>query len=192
MNFLAHLWLAGPDPDARLGQWLGDFVKGAAWKDYPPEVARAILAHRRLDRYTDAHPGLERCRACVPPPFVRFRGIVLDLFIDHWLARDFEAWAGEPLAVFAAGAYRDLGRQRELMLERARRAFDRMRADDWLTAYATRAGMTLALRGLGRRLRRPVPLEEAVGLGEEHAEVWAPAIARFLRDVRAEAGREGA
>ena len=56
MNYLAHFYLADGSPDALVGSLLGDFVKGDDHADYPPEIQRAILIHRQIDSFTDAHP----------------------------------------------------------------------------------------------------------------------------------------
>ncbi|MEC8942826.1 MAG: DUF479 domain-containing protein, partial [Verrucomicrobiota bacterium] len=56
MNYLAHLYLAGPTDASRIGNLLGDFVKGTPASlegAYPVEVIAGIVMHRKLDRFTD-------------------------------------------------------------------------------------------------------------------------------------------
>jgi len=56
MNYLAHLFLAEENDDAKLGALLGDFVKGTILDKYSKEVEKEIQIHRKIDFYTDHHP----------------------------------------------------------------------------------------------------------------------------------------
>ncbi|MEZ5628090.1 MAG: DUF479 domain-containing protein, partial [Rhodocyclaceae bacterium] len=62
MNFLAHLWLAGPDEGLRLGAVAGDFVKGALPGDLPSDIAAGVALHRAIDVYAETHPAFQRSR----------------------------------------------------------------------------------------------------------------------------------
>jgi acyl carrier protein phosphodiesterase len=107
MNYLAHLYLSADSSEALVGGLLGDFVKGRLVPGrYPPRVLAAIALHRRIDGFVDRHPVTLSSRARFGPGFRRYAGILLDLFHDHFLARDWDAHAAEPLAAFADRAYR--------------------------------------------------------------------------------------
>ena len=56
MNFLAHLFLASPDPDLMFGGVLADFVRGRAVNDYPDRIQKGIRLHTQIDAFTDNHP----------------------------------------------------------------------------------------------------------------------------------------
>jgi len=56
MNYLAHLFLAGEEENAKLGELLGDFEKGNATGKYSAEIEMEIQMHRKIDFYTDNHP----------------------------------------------------------------------------------------------------------------------------------------
>src|SRR5690606_2793910 len=120
MNYLAHAWLARHGDDAILGALLGDFVHGqATLPDWPPVVRAEIVRHRRIDRYTDDHPAVVAARALFGG-LRRYAGIVLDVYFDHRLARDWTRWnhalAGDvPLEDFTARVYRVLARHRDAL-----------------------------------------------------------------------------
>ncbi|TAL98829.1 MAG: DUF479 domain-containing protein [Rhodanobacter sp.] len=163
MNHLAHAWLAGDDDALRLGGMLGDFVHGQpdpAW--YPPRVISGIRLHRAIDSYTDAHPEVLAAKACLPPPYRRYAGILLDMWFDHCLARSFTRWSRQPLAEYSA-ALRGLLRRRDALLTPALRRFrGYMEANDLPAGYADRAVLELALVGIGQRLSRANPLDSAL------------------------------
>lgn len=162
MNYLAHLYLAGDDPDERFGSLLGDFVKGRPEQAYDGAVLLGILLHRRVDSFTDAHPVFARSRARVEPGLRRFAGVLVDLFFDHFLARDWASLHPTPLECYARDIYRMVTRREAEMPASMVPAMRYMVAYDSLHAYRDRRHVARALGGIGRRLKRPVPLEQGV------------------------------
>ena len=49
MNWLAHLLLAESNPEARLGNLLGDLVKGEQRQALNPRLQRGIECHQAID-----------------------------------------------------------------------------------------------------------------------------------------------
>jgi acyl carrier protein phosphodiesterase len=163
MNYLAHMLLAGPSPQALLGNLAGDFLRGADAAVLAPVLHEGIALHRAVDRFTDAHPLVMRSRGRLNPGWRHYRGVLVDVFYDHFLAADFERIAGEPLSNFAARVYAALEDHAALLPPRLQRAAPVMVRHDWLNAYAWLEGLEEVLRGMGRRTRRGVPLHQAVG-----------------------------
>ena len=154
MNYLAHAWLARHSDDAILGALLGDFVFGQSTLAHWPEPVRAeIVRHRRIDRSTDDHPAVTAARAGFGP-LRRYAGIVLDVYFDHCLARDWARWNAAPLGEFTARVYRILDARRAELPPRLAAIAPRMAAHDWLGAYARRESVDAAVRGISTRLSR--------------------------------------
>ena len=163
MNFLAHLYLSPNTPDALLGSLLGDFVKGPVERaGYGHEIATAIRLHRAIDVFTDSHPGVAAAKARVSPARRRYAGILLDVFFDHFLARDWESLHHEPLEAFATRVYADLQGSRQPVPEAFARMLPFLVSQDWLTSYRALAGIDAALRRMSRRLTHGAPLADAV------------------------------
>lgn len=55
MNYLAHLYLSGESDEIKLGNFIGDFVKGNKYQHYPEMVAYGIQLHRKIDSFTATH-----------------------------------------------------------------------------------------------------------------------------------------
>ncbi|KXU39079.1 ACP phosphodiesterase [Ventosimonas gracilis] len=153
MNWLAHLHLGGNEPEQLLGSLYGDFVKGALNGRFSPGIEAGIALHRAIDQLTDTHPLFAVSRARFPGEQRRVAGILLDLFFDHCLARDWSQYSAEPLPRFTARVYRLL-RQAELPA-RLRVIAPRMAAQDWLGSYRDFAVLERALEDMARRLSRP-------------------------------------
>lgn len=155
MNFLAHLFLAENTPESRLGNLLGDFVKGGlATLPYPPDVVKGIAEHRQIDAYTDHHPIVKQSQAFIGSHNRRFAGIAIDVIYDHFLARDWSSFHPMPLQEFTTQCYLEVKSRWDLLPPRLRFVLPYMEKDDWLAGYAHRIGIENALTGLGKRMQR--------------------------------------
>jgi acyl carrier protein phosphodiesterase len=105
----------------------------------------------------------------------RYAGIVLDVFFDHCLARDWALYGEGPLVDFTARVYQVLGTEPQLPGRLAHIA-PHMAADDWLGSYQEFEVLGQVLRGISRRLSRP---EELAGAMPELIRLYEPLSADF-------------
>ncbi|MBX3465098.1 MAG: DUF479 domain-containing protein [Planctomycetes bacterium] len=189
MNWLAHLRLAPAAPLLRLGNLCGDFVRGFDLASLHADLRRGIAQHRAVDAFVDAHPGVRRSRDRLPPPWRRFAGVLVDVFHDHFLARDWDRLGiGGPLPAFAAAVHADLRAHRDLLPPRLQQALPWLEAEQWLVGYAGLQGIDTVLRRMSRRSPRAAPLAEGAALLEVHytalesdfAALW-PELVAFAR-----------
>ncbi|MHC8412638.1 acyl carrier protein phosphodiesterase [Pseudomonas sp. Hz4] len=161
MNYLAHLHLGGQRPGQLLGSLYGDFVKGRLQGQFDPEIEAAIQLHRSIDVFTDRHPLVDVSLSRFSLTRRRYAGIVLDVFFDHCLARDWTLYADRPLEQFTSDVYRVLSAEPQLP-ERLAQIAPHMMASDWLGSYREFAVLEQVLRGISRRLTRPEELAAAM------------------------------
>ena len=161
MNYLAHLHLGGQRPGQLLGSLYGDFVKGRLQGQFDPEIEAAIQLHRSIDMFTDRHPLVDVSLSRFSLTRRRYAGIVLDVFFDHCLARDWTLYADRSLEDFTSQVYRVLAAEPQLPGRLAQIA-PPMAANDWLGSYRDFAVLEQVLRGISRRLTRPEELAEAM------------------------------
>lgn len=154
MNYLAHAYLARHDDDAMVGAILGDFVKADAVDAFAPTLANEIRLHWRVDAFTDSHEIVHALKRRFAAEDRRFAGIVLDLYFDHLLARDWTRYSDISLAEFSGRVYAGFARWRDLLPERARIVCDAMSAQDWLGRYGDADAMGKAVSRVAARLSR--------------------------------------
>jgi acyl carrier protein phosphodiesterase len=157
MNFLAHLYLAGPRTapgylGQLVGQFIADSVPGRQFESYAPAVQAGIRAHRAIDTFTDQHPVVRRTTARLRAAGAgKYAGVVADVFMDHFLARNFVEFAGENLASFTEQIYAELASQQAVFPAAVLQFFPHLVAHNWLLHYAELEGIASALLGLSRR-----------------------------------------
>lgn len=84
------------------------------------------------------------------------------MLYDHWLSQHWQRFSSAPLPRFLAQSYGQLLLDHHSLPQGLPMALRRMAEQNWLASYQYREGVGAALNGIGRRLRRPVPLGEAL------------------------------
>lgn len=162
MNYLVHLYLSGTDPEVQLGGLMGDFVKGPIPSDYPPQIARGLLLHRRIDSLAQNSDHTRRSRQRLDRKFGHGRGIIVDIFYDHFLAAHWHDYSRSPLESYVADIYKLLQASHQQLPEGLQQVAPRMIEYNWLVSYQHREVVGRALHRIARRLSRPLPLAESL------------------------------
>jgi acyl carrier protein phosphodiesterase len=154
VNFLSHLFLSDGPPGLLVGNLMGDFVKGRLDGRFPPDIKQGILLHREIDSFAGQNRNFVRSKRRLDPCFGLYRGVLVDLFYDHFLAANWEDYADVPLSVFISDAWRVLCEHKEFLPDKLRRIMPFM-FKEWLPSYCTLGGIAAVLQRMSRfRLKR--------------------------------------
>lgn len=181
MNYLGHLLLAGDDPVSIIGNLAGDAFRGRL-DDLPKELGEAVRLHRFVDAFTDAHPATAASRRRLPE-YRHYSRVLVDVFYDYVLAREWERSGRVPFAPFAEHVYQTIEEHSELIPELARGRFVSMARAQWLASYSEIKGIRRSLRGLGRRTSRGADLESATANLEADYDDYAADCELMLLDL---------
>jgi acyl carrier protein phosphodiesterase len=151
MNYLAHLFLAGPEHGLMVGGFIADLVKGKAINQYSNEIQEGIKLHRAIDQFTDTHPIVEQVKIQLRPQYRKYSGVVADVLADHYLAINWNKYSNVLLSDFSTDVYAVLHQYKHQMPEKAHYLLHYMSLQDWLTNYQYAEGIKRALGGLARR-----------------------------------------
>lgn len=157
MNFLAHLHLAPDTPDHRVGSVVADFLKGPAFLRLPATIQDGVRQHRAVDAFTDRHQLVQRSIVRISQNWGWFSGIIVDIYYDHILAREWARHCDEPLRGFADRMYAILLAAAPALEMPGRGFIEWMADDDRLVKYGTVDGIADTLRRLSRRIEERMP-----------------------------------
>lgn len=160
MNFLFHLYLSGDDPDILTGNLMGDFVKGRIGDGYPDRIRTGIALHRGIDSFAQQHPLFNLSRKRIDPDYRLWRGVLVDVFYDHFLATEWDLWSREPLDSYLQ-RIREVVEARHNWLPESMKPLVPVIFDELLPSYLEITGIGRALERMSRRVRRPNPLAGA-------------------------------
>ncbi|WP_299129240.1 acyl carrier protein phosphodiesterase [uncultured Winogradskyella sp.] len=151
MNFLAHIFLSGDNKLITIGNFVGDGVRGKKYKDYPTEIQLGILLHREIDTFTDAHTLFRRSTKRLHKNYGHYSGVIVDIFYDHFLAKNWTTYSSIPLPIYVENFYRSLTNNFEVLPPRFKKLTPFMIEDNWLLSYASLEGIQKVLNGINRR-----------------------------------------
>ncbi len=152
MNWLAHLLLSERNIESRLGNILADLVKGVARQDLNDGIRHGIECHQIIDIFTDSHDIVRRSKQRLNRQYRRFSGILVDVFYDHFLAKNWSCFSPQPLEVFTTEIYQSFQAYRGELPPAVRDIIRRMAREDWLGAYQQIMGVENTLRRISQKL----------------------------------------
>lgn len=162
MNYLAHLFLAEENDEAKLGALLGDFVKGTIINKYTEKTEREIQIHRKIDFYTDNHSIVKDAKELLSVEIRKYGNIILDVFYDHMLAQRWQDYSKISLENFTKQIYSILLRNIDILPDKLRDIVPIMIEQNWLTSYQEFSGFEMAIARISKRLRQENILMECI------------------------------
>ncbi len=162
MNFLAHIYLSGEDPELKIGNFIADSVKGKKFLEYPERIAQGITLHRKIDAYTDSHEIVKESMARLSPKYGRYSAVIVDILYDHFLAANWTRYSDTPLDKFTVDFYGLLNENYEILPQRVQNFLPYMIRDNWLLSYASISGIGNVLSGMNRRTKNRSKMNFAV------------------------------
>lgn len=183
MNFLAHLYLSGKEDAIKIGNFIGDFVKGRQLEEYPKEVQDGIRLHREIDFYTDQHPIVMESKDRLRAKYRHYAGVIVDVYYDHFLANHWERFHDQTLPDFVSQSYALMEANAASFPERAQYMLPYMVQNNWLEGYGYVEGIRRALSGMSRRTSFRSRMEEASqDLVQEYAQ-FEDEFLRFFPEI---------
>ena len=186
MNYIAHLHLANHTQTSLVGNFLGDFVKGSAFADFPLNIQLGVRLHRQIDTFTDSHPQVVALKQDFPKPIRRYAGIAIDVYFDHLLLQHWQQFSAPelPMHTLFKQFYRDL----EQLNYEVSPHFTRVRAGlishQWLADYENLSACLRAMQTIEKRFSRPTQFaQQAMGYISENDSELRQSFLHFYPDL---------
>lgn len=153
MNFLAHIYLSGTNELVTIGNFVSDGIRGNKYKTFPDAMQAGILLHREIDTFTDAHPIFRQSTKRLHNTYGHYSGVIVDIFYDHFLAKNWDKYSETPLSIYVDDFYKSLIAHIDILPERFKKLTPFMIADNWLLSYASIEGIQFVLDGMNLRTK---------------------------------------
>lgn len=153
MNFLAHIYLSGDNDLIKIGNFMADGIRGKHFESYPIEIQKGIILHRAIDTFTDAHPIFRQSTKKLHEQYHHYAGVVVDVFYDHFLAKNWSTYSDEKLEDFVDRFYQSLRDNQSNLSERTREIMPYMIKHNWLVSYQTVEGIHRILTQMDLRTK---------------------------------------
>lgn len=153
MNFLAHIYLSGDNDLIKIGNFMADGIRGKHFESYPIDVQKGIILHRAIDTFTDAHPIFRQSTKKLHEKYHHYAGVIVDVFYDHFLAKNWTTYSNEKLDLFVERFYQSLHNNPTILSERTKGMMPYMIEHNWLVSYQTVEGINRILTQMDNRTK---------------------------------------
>lgn len=162
MNFLAHIYLSGDNDQMKIGNFIGDWIKGNDYKKYPEGIQMGILLHRSIDYYTDNHPIVRFSKSRLNEKYHKYSGVIIDIFYDHFLAVDWRVFSPVSLNEFTNDLNNCLTANMNFLPANIQEFIPPFMKNHWIESYATPEGIEKVLAGMSRHTSLPDKTIDAI------------------------------
>ena len=172
MNYLAHIYLADNSEENMLGNFLGDFVNKSLEDEFQYSIKQGIFMHKKLDTFTDSHPDFLRSRKRISNTNRRLAGVLIDIFYDHFLAKNWSDYSSISLEEYADNFYNILKKFSNCLPDKLVKRMPIMIDENWLVSSREISGIERSLERISRRFsntKHPLvnPIDELINNYEE-------------------------
>jgi acyl carrier protein phosphodiesterase len=183
MNFLAHIYLSFNDDEVTIGNFIADSIRGNKYKHLPDNVQKGILLHRYIDTFTDAHPTVRQSTKRLHENYSHYSGVIVDIFYDHFLAKNWKDYSDIPLADFVDNFYKILETNYTILPEKIKHMMPYMISDNWILNYANLEGINQVLNGMNRRTKNISKMNFAILDLEKHYDEFEKEFSSFFQEL---------
>ena len=184
MNFLAHIYLSNNNDLIKIGNFMADGIRGKHYEHLPIEIQKGIVLHRAIDSFTDMHPLFRQSTKRLHLKYHHYAGVIVDIFYDHFLAKNWSDHAEEQLEDFVARFYQSLQDHYELLTDKTKVLMPYMIQDNWLVNYQYKEGIARILFQMDRRTKNNSKMQFAIEELELYYSEFETEFTLFFEDLK--------
>jgi len=184
LNFLAHIYLSNNNDNLTIGNFIADFIRGNKYKHLPLEIQKGILLHRQIDSFTDSHKIVRISKRRLHERYGHYDGIIIDILYDHFLAKNWKNYAAITLENKEQEFLELMQNNSEVLPNKVLYILPYMKAQKWLTAYASIDGIERALISMNKRTKNKSQMHLAIEDLKIHYKEFETDFTDFFKDLR--------
>ena len=158
MNFLGHTLISieideSTDKNTLYGNFTGDYYKGLVDRiELPEALKEGIRLHRIIDKVSDRKENY--LNELLVDQFGIFKGIVSDMFIDHFLSKNFHKLFNKDIKLIEKKILNAIEENRNIFPKDFERMFKWLNDRNVMSNYKDIDFLERAFEGLARNIRK--------------------------------------
>jgi acyl carrier protein phosphodiesterase len=185
LNYLAHLYLSGDNPEVMIGNFIADHVIGKHYDGYSKDIIKGVELHRDIDAFTDSHPIVEIGKQRLRPEYHKYTPVIVDIFYDHFLAANWKDYSKIPLREYSDYCYKIVMNDVAILPEGIRKMMPYMIEYDWLYNYSNLDGIEKVMKGMSRRAKFKSNMELSINDLKKDYDLYAAEFKEFFPEIMA-------
>lgn len=183
MNLLGHLFFSPDNPEIKVANLAGDFIKGRDLGNFPLLVQSGLMLHRHIDDYFDHHPAVVKLLHLLYGKLPKVAGIATDLYFDHLLAINWKDYSKQELSQFLSDFYQFKTAFQDVYPEHFLIFLHRLQQHQWISQYHLPEGLQHMAKGVASRLHFKNQLEFAADYFDEFEQEITKAFRAYMQDA---------
>jgi acyl carrier protein phosphodiesterase len=183
MNYLAHAFLSFNNEPITVGNFIADHIKLADAGHLPPEIKQGVLLHRRIDYFTDTHPLFIKSKRNFYDGFERYSGVLVDIYYDYLLAKNFDKFSDVKLEAFTKNIYSVLQNNTHHLPDSSKGFLNYVLQNNTFYEYSKIEGIEMVLKHLSYRINHGIFLNESVPLFLQYEKSIEEDFLNFFEDL---------
>lgn len=166
MNFLAHSLISleideKENKKTLYANFAGDFYKGLVETiELPDELKEGIVLHRIIDKISDRNENF--LNELLTEKFGIFKGIVSDMYIDHFLSKNFDSLFNDNLNNIENKILYNIKISEKFFPDNFKRTFQWLKSEKVMSSYQNINFLERAFYGISQRVRKGEILKSAI------------------------------
>ena len=166
MNFLAHSLISleideKENKKTLYANFAGDFYKGLVETiELPDELKEGIVLHRIIDKISDRNENF--LNELLTKKFGIFKGIVSDMYIDHFLSKNFDSLFNDNLNNIENKILYNIKINEKFFPDNFKRTFQWFKSEKVMSSYQNINFLERAFYGISQRVRKGEILKSSI------------------------------
>ena len=166
MNFLAHSLISleideKENKKTLYANFAGDFYKGLVETiELPDELKEGVVLHRIIDKISDRNENF--LNELLTEKFGIFKGIVSDMYIDHFLSKNFDSLFNDNLNNIENKILYNTKISEKFFPDNFKRTFQWLKSEKVMSSYQNINFLERAFYGISQRVRKGEILKSAI------------------------------
>ena len=166
MNFLAHSLISleideKENKKTLYANFAGDFYQGLVEKiELPDELKEGVVLHRIIDKISDRNENF--LNELLTEKFGIFKGIVSDMYIDHFLSKNFDSLFNDNLNNIENKILYNIKVNEKFFPDNFKRTFQWLKSEKVMSSYQNINFLERAFYGISQRVRKGEILKSSI------------------------------
>lgn len=145
-----------------IGNFIADHIRGNNYEGFSKEIQQGIFLHREIDTFTDAHEIVRKSKRRLHARYRHYDGVIIDIFYDYFLAKNWANYSAIPLGVFTSSIYTLFDKIKLELPVKSQNFIKYMIEYNILFNYKNKEGIEKVLKGVNSRTKGKSQMDLAI------------------------------
>jgi acyl carrier protein phosphodiesterase len=162
MNFITHLYFSNESLDNTTGLIIGNCAKEVNLQKYNLEILKGMAVDLQIRNFAETNPAFNRSLQRMNTKFNKYSTFIVNIFFDHFLAKNWSNHSDIPLDQFADKIYQLLLKNHSTFPYKIRKFAPEMITKKWITSCASIEGTHQYIRLISKTERFTTNLDQCL------------------------------